>query len=72
MAVRMGVKSWQSLLVEAHLLRKNIEGVESFMQDFFPGPYTVEEYYNSELNKFDYRLKFEDPKQELLWKIKYP
>lgn len=72
MAVRMAVKSWQSLLVESHLLRKEIERVETSMQEFFPGPYTIEEYYDANLGRFNYRLKFEDPKQELLWKIKYP
>lgn len=72
MAVRMAVKSWQTLLTEAHFLRKNIEGVEAFMQDFAPGPYTIEEYYDAKLGRFNYRLKFEDPKQETIWRIKYP
>lgn len=72
MAVRMAVRSWQSLLEEAYLLRMEQGGIEAFMQDFFPGPYSVEEYYDANLGRFNYRLKFEDPKQETMWRMKYP
>ena len=72
MAVRLVVRSWQSLLEEAHLTGVAQGGIEAFMQDFFPGPYSVEEYYDAKLGRFNYRLKFEDPKQETIWRIKYP
>jgi len=65
-------QSWQEMLAEARLRGKNKEGVEAFMQDFFPGPYTIQEYYNVKLGRFDYKLVFEDPRQETLWRLKYP
>ena len=41
------------------------------MQMKYPGPYIVEPYYNAKKGKFDLRLKFEDSKEELMWKIKW-
>lgn len=41
------------------------------MQDNFPGPYVVEEYYNPFACRFDYRLKFDSEQQETMWKIKW-
>lgn len=41
------------------------------MQSRFPGPYVVEEFYNAGLGRFDLRLRFADPKQETMWRIKY-
>lgn len=41
------------------------------MQKFWPGPYTVEEYYNTKRMAFALRLKFEDKNQELMWRIKH-
>lgn len=45
--------------------------ITEVMQESFPGPYIVEEYFDSDKQRFDIRLKFEDPKQEMLWKIKW-
>lgn len=44
---------------------------EKYMQIKYPGPYTVEQYYNSDKMKWDLRLRFEDPKQETMWLIRW-
>jgi hypothetical protein len=51
--------------------RDHTQQVTDMMQDRFPGPYVVEEFYNIARGCFDLRLKFEDPKQETMWRIKY-
>lgn len=63
--------SWQSVLRDAHINRTDIETIETWMQVNFPGPYIIKEYYDPKLMSFDYRLIFEDPKQETMWRIKY-
>jgi len=44
---------------------------EKYMKIRYPGPYLVEQYYNSDKMKWDLRLRFDDPQEELLWNIKY-
>lgn len=44
--------------------------IQETMQANYPGPYVVEEYYNSRKMCFALRLKFDDPKQETMWMIK--
>lgn len=41
------------------------------LQRLYPGNYTIEEYYNVTAMKFDFRLKFTNEQEELLWKIKW-
>ena len=40
------------------------------MQELYPGPYTIEKYYNDSLT-LDYRIHFEDPKEEVLWILRW-
>lgn len=47
-----------------------IVNAEHYMQKKFPGNYVVESYYNADKMKWDLRLKFEDPNEELLWMLK--
>lgn len=63
--------SWQKILREAHFNKNNIETIETWMQSNFPGPYVIEEYYDTTLMTFNYKVKFEDPKQETMWRIRY-
>lgn len=70
-------KTWRDMLRTLYLrggsgLRddKRLEIVAGRMQQQWPGPYIVEEFYNARLQGFDARLKFEDPKQETMWKIR--
>lgn len=44
---------------------------EKWMQFKYPGPYTVEQFYNSEKIKWDLRLKFEDPAEETMWLLRW-
>lgn len=48
-----------------------IARAEKYMQIRYPGPYTVEQFYNAEKMKWDVRLKFNDPKEELFWLLKW-
>lgn len=41
------------------------------MQERYPGPYTVQQYYSPKRGCLDYQLVFADPKQETLWMIKH-
>lgn len=42
-----------------------------YMQKRYPGNYVVESYYNSDKMKWDLKLKFDDPKQEIMWLLKW-
>ena len=48
-----------------------VENAQKYMQSKYPGPYTVESCYNAEKMKMDLRLKFDDPKEELMWTLKW-
>lgn len=48
-----------------------IANTQKHMQIKYPGPYTVEQFYNAEKMKWDVRLKFDDPKQEIMWMLKH-
>lgn len=47
-----------------------IATIQAEMQERFPGKYVVENFYNNKKMRFDLRLRFDDPKQETMWKIK--
>ena len=48
-----------------------VANAEEQMQKKYPGPYTVEPYYNAEKMKMDLRLKFDDPKEQTMWLLKW-
>lgn len=45
--------------------------INEIMQAHYPGSYIVEEYYDAKRMSFALRLKFEDPKQETFFTLKY-
>ena len=47
-----------------------VENAQKYMQIKYPGPYTVEPYYNAKKMKIDLRLKFEDPREETMWLLR--
>lgn len=47
-----------------------MSSIQETMQANFPGPYVVEEYYDSKKMQFALRLKFESPPEETMWTIK--
>lgn len=44
---------------------------EKYMQIKYPGLYCVEPYYNFERLKWDLRLRFDDPQEEIVWLLKW-
>jgi hypothetical protein len=48
-----------------------VENAQKYMQIKYPGNYTVEPYYNTEMGRFDLRLKFDDPKEEIVWLLRW-
>lgn len=48
-----------------------IANAEHYMQKKYPGPYRVESYYSADKMKYDLRLKFDDPKQETMWLLRW-
>lgn len=48
-----------------------IDNAQKYMQIKYPGPYTVEQFYNADKMKWDLRLKFDDPKEETFWLLRW-
>lgn len=48
-----------------------ITNAEKWMKIRYPGNYIVEAYYNNKKMKMDLRLKFDDPKEETMWMLKW-
>ena len=48
-----------------------VANAEHYMKKKYPGNYTVEQYYNPDKMKWDLRLRFESPKEETFWLLKY-
>lgn len=67
-------KTWQDTLQSFYHHRLGPSDYEQAitekMQELYPGPYVVEEFYNAKLQRFDVHLKFNSEQEELMWKIK--
>lgn len=61
-----GVKT-KTTVTEADIVAR----AKKYMQIKYPGNYIVEPFYNAKKSKFDLRLKFETPQEELMWKLKW-
>ena len=61
-----GVKT-KTTVTEADIVSR----AEKYMQIKYPGKYIVEQFYNTKKMKIDLRLKFEDPKEETFWLLKW-
>jgi hypothetical protein len=44
--------------------------IQETMQANYPGPYIVEEFYDTKRMSFALRLKFNSPQEETMWTIK--
>ena len=62
-----GVTERSQTVTEADIIYR----AEKYMQIKYPGKYIVEQFYNTEKMKMDLRLKFEDPKEETFWLLKW-
>lgn len=47
-----------------------IENAQKYMQIKYPGPYCVEQYYNSDKMKWDLRLRFDNLQEETMWLLR--
>lgn len=80
---RVASETWQGYLrrlgnglngvdTNKHITEADIvSNAQKYMQIKYPGPYCVEPYYNADKMRFDLRLRFNDPKQETLWLIRW-
>lgn len=48
-----------------------VANAQKYMQKKYPGKYVVEQFYNVDRGKFDLRLKFDDPKEEVVWLLRW-
>ena len=48
-----------------------VANAQEYMQKKYPGKYVVEQFYNAERGMFDLRLKFDDPKEETVWLLRW-
>lgn len=48
-----------------------MDNAQKWMQVKFPGEYTVEQFYNPKTMKIDLRLRFNDPKEETMWLLRW-
>ena len=48
-----------------------VANAQEYMQKKYPGKYIVEQFYNANRMKWDLRLRFEDPKEETMWLLRY-
>jgi hypothetical protein len=60
----------QQFLNQLHANHSIDESLQ-IVQKKYPGKYTLVEYFDNKLGRFNYRLNFFDAKDELMWKIKY-
>lgn len=54
---------------KGHAYDTPLDYVNSVMQEQYPGPYTVDEYFNSKNLMFQYRLVFSNPIEETFWML---
>ena len=48
-----------------------LDNAQKWMQIKYPGNYRVEQYFNIEKTKWDLRLRFDDPKEETMWLLRW-
>lgn len=61
-----GVADRSETVTEADIVAR----AEKYMQINYPGPYCVEQYYNSDKMKWDLRLRFDNPQEETMWLLR--
>ena len=62
-----GVSERSKDLTEADI----VANAHKWMQKKYPGPYTVEQFYNTDKMKWDLRLVFVSPADETWFRLKY-
>ena len=62
-----GVADRSETVTESDIIAR----AEKYMQINYPGPYRVEQYYNSDKMKWDLRLRFDNPHEETMWLLRW-
>ncbi len=62
-----GVSERSKTITEADI----VNNAYKWMQIKYPGPYRVEQFYNPKTMKIDLRLRFEDPREETMWLLRW-
>lgn len=62
-----GVSDRSDTITDADIIAR----AEKYMQLNYPGPYRVEQYYNADKMKWDLRLKFDDPREQTFWLLRW-
>jgi hypothetical protein len=64
--------TWEGYLISLQLNNPGItaEEITEKLKAKWPGDYTVIEYYNARRGVMDHRVKFDDPRKEMLWVLK--
>ena len=44
---------------------------ERYMQERYPGPYRVEQFYNADKMKWNLQLRFDDAREETMWLLRW-
>jgi hypothetical protein len=50
---------------------EGIEEATEMMQQRYPGNYVLHQIYNHSRGAFELAVKFDNPKEEMLWKMKW-
>ena len=64
--------TWESYLISLQLNYPGIstEEITKKLKSKWPGDYELVEYYNARRGVMDLRVKFADPRKEMIWVIK--
>ena len=62
-----GISERSETVTEADIVAR----AEKYMQIKYPGKYCVEQYYNSQRMRWDLRLRFDDPREETMWLLRW-
>lgn len=62
---------YEQLLLNAMVMNTSIQTAELELQQQCPGEYRIVQKYDPIRMVIEFDVKFEDPRKELLWRLKY-
>ena len=62
-----GIAERSKTITEADIVAR----AQKYMQIRYPGPYRVEQFYNPAKMKWDLKLRFDDPREETMWLLRW-
>jgi len=60
--------SWEAALNDYH--GRNTTAITKVMQNDFPGPYTIQQRYDSDRGGWYYTMEWEDETEKIFWLLK--